>query len=69
MANLSCPVCSCPIAVDRGVRLGSVVYCCQPCVDGEPCVFGCAAESSVAKGGGGVGRILHRTDFTLRLAQ
>lgn len=69
MANITCPVCSCPIAVDRGVRLGSVVYCCQACVDGEPCTFGCTPESSTAKGGGGVGRIVHLPGFTQRLTQ
>ena len=69
MANVNCPVCGCMIAVDRGVRLGSVVYCCQACVDGEPCEFGCSEEMSAAKGAGGAGKILHQPGFTLRLTQ
>lgn len=59
MANLTCPKCGCPIAVDRGVRRGSVVYCCQDCVDGLPCVFGCTPERDPAKGAGGPGVIVH----------
>ena len=69
MANLTCPKCGCPIAVDRGVRLGSVVYCCQPCVDSQPCEFGCSPDRDPAKGAGGVGVIVHAPDFTQRLIQ
>jgi hypothetical protein len=69
MANLTCPKCGCPIAVDRGIRLGSVVYCCQPCVDSQPCEFGCSPDRDPAKGAGGVGVILHEPDFTQRLTQ
>ncbi|HYC21467.1 MAG TPA: hypothetical protein VEI94_02130 [Candidatus Bathyarchaeia archaeon] len=59
MANLRCPKCSCPITVDRGVRRGGVVYCCQSCVEGLACEFDCPAEHDPAKGGGGPGVILH----------
>lgn len=69
MANLKCPVCGCMIAVDRGIRLGSVVYCCQACVDGEPCEFGCTEEMDPAKGAGGAGKIVHEPGFTLRHTQ
>jgi hypothetical protein len=69
MANLTCPKCGCPIAVDRGVRLGSVVYCCQACVDAQPCEFGCSRDRDPAKGAGGVGVIVHEPDFTQREIQ
>ena len=69
MANVKCPVCGCMIAVDRGVRHGSVVYCCGACVEGEPCEFGCTPEMDPAKGAGGTGKIVHEPGFTLRLAQ
>jgi hypothetical protein len=69
MANVTCPKCRCMIAVDRGIRLGSVVYCCQPCVDGEPCELGCTSTSDPAKGAGGPGVIVHDPDFTLRATQ
>jgi hypothetical protein len=55
MANILCPKCGCQIAVDRGIRRGSVVFCCQGCVDGEECEFGCTAEMDPAKGAGGPG--------------
>jgi len=61
MANLSCPKCGCPIAVDRGVRRGSVVFCCQACVDNQPCEFGCAETRDPAKGAGGAGVIVAYT--------
>ena len=69
MANLTCPKCGCPIAVDRGVRLGSVVYCCQSCVDSLPCEFGCSPDRDPAKGAGGAGVIVHEPDFTQRIIQ
>jgi len=69
MANLTCPKCGCPIAVDRGIRLGSVVYCCQPCVDAQPCEFGCSPDRDPAKGAGGAGVIVHEPDFTQRMTQ
>jgi len=69
MANLTCPKCGCPIAVDRGVRLGSVVYCCQACVDSQPCEFGCSPDRDPAKGAGGVGVIVHEPGFTQRIIQ
>ena len=59
MANLTCPKCGCPSAVDRGIRRGSAVFCCQACVDGEPCEFGCTSEMDPAKGAGGAGVIVH----------
>jgi hypothetical protein len=65
MANLRCPKCLCPIAVDRGIRVGSVVYCCQSCVDGEPCEFDCPPEHDPAKGAGGPGVVVHEPGFTL----
>lgn len=55
--------------MDRGVRLGSVVYCCQSCVDAEACEFGCAVDRDPAKGAGGAGVIVHGPDFTLRMTQ
>jgi hypothetical protein len=69
MANLRCPKCRCPIAVDRGVRVGGVVFCCQPCVDGEPCEFDCPPDHDPAKGAGGAGVIVHDPGFTLFLTQ
>jgi hypothetical protein len=69
MANLTCPKCGCPIAVDRGIRLGSVVYCCQSCVDAKPCEFGCSPDRDPAKGAGGAGVIVHEPDFTQRMTQ
>lgn len=59
MANLTCPKCGCPIAVDRGLRRGSIVFCCQSCVDGLPCIFDCPADRDPAKGAGGAGNIVH----------
>lgn len=37
MANILCPWCGCPIAVDRGIRRRGVVYCCQGCALGTRC--------------------------------
>ena len=69
MANVKCPVCGCMIAVDRGIRLGSVVYCCQSCVDSQRCELGCTVEMDPGKGAGGPGRVVHQPGFTLRETQ
>lgn len=69
MANVMCPKCGCPIAVDRGIRIGSVVYCCQACVESRPCEFACPPERDPAKGAGGPGVIVHEPGFTLREIQ
>jgi hypothetical protein len=43
MANILCPWCGCPIAVDRGVRRQGVVYCCAGCAAWSVCQLpGCA---------------------------
>jgi hypothetical protein len=41
------------------VRRGSIVFCCQNCVDGLPCIFDCPADRDPAKGAGGAGHIVH----------
>ncbi|MBI3768087.1 MAG: hypothetical protein HY271_06260 [Deltaproteobacteria bacterium] len=43
MANILCPWCGCPIAVDRGIRRHGVVYCCRGCATWIACELpGCA---------------------------
>ena len=49
--------------------MGSVVFCCQSCVEGEPCEFACPADRDPAKGAGGPGVIVHDPGFTLSHAQ
>ncbi len=50
MANILCPWCGCPIAVDRGIRRQGVVYCCRGCATGMACELpGCARVGRPAR--------------------
>jgi hypothetical protein len=49
MANILCPWCGCPIAVDRGMRHQGVVYCCRGCATWTRCeIPGCARATTAA---------------------
>jgi hypothetical protein len=42
VANILCPWCGCPIAVDRGTRRQGIVYCCRGCAAWTRCeIPGC----------------------------
>jgi hypothetical protein len=50
MAEQICPTCGCLIA-GEGYETGGVVFCCEPCAQGESCGYGCcdsAHESTPA---------------------
>jgi len=40
MAKQLCPACGCTI-VGAGYKKKGVIYCCEPCATGSPCVCGC----------------------------
>jgi hypothetical protein len=49
VANILCPFCGCPIAVDRGIRRQGIVYCCTGCADWTRCLLpGCRRPAGAA---------------------
>ncbi len=39
----ACPDCGCLIA-GEGYETGGVVFCCEPCAEGDPCQCGCCSQ-------------------------
>ena len=44
MAEQICPTCGCLIA-GEGYETGGVVFCCEPCANGESCGCGCGTTA------------------------